>query len=111
MRADAPPDLGGLYDRVRLREEADVVRVGLEVAVVVGDAAAREVAREDLAAGRRLFSAAVVNRRLRASCWRVTTSPQFSQRPERISISDSISSPATASARTGSGSVAAFSSV
>src|SRR4051794_11940193 len=57
------------------------------------------------------FASASPNRRERASSCRPTASLQVADLPERISISDSISSPATASARTGSSSAASFSSV
>ena len=41
-------------------------------------------------------------RRLRRSCWAATASAKVSARPERISISEAISSPAAASASTSS---------
>src|SRR5918995_6754273 len=55
-------------------------------------------------------AAASANSRARASCWRATESAKFSPRLERISISDLISSPATASDRTGSSTAASRSS-
>ena len=55
-------------------------------------------------------SAASRNSRTRASRWRSIASAKLSPRPERISISDWISSPATESASTGSASEASFSS-
>src|SRR5215207_11163810 len=48
------------------------------------------------------WRAAIANSRVRASRCLATASAKFSPRPERISISDLISSPATDSARTGS---------
>ncbi len=55
-------------------------------------------------------SAARANRRTRASRWRSVASAKVSPRPERISISERISSPATESDSTGSASDAARSS-
>src|ERR671921_252481 len=55
-------------------------------------------------------SAASGNSRTRASRWRSIASSKLSPRPERISISDLISSPATDSASTGSAPEASFSS-
>src|SRR5947209_17495524 len=50
VRAHAPPDLRVLGDRTRAVEERDVVLPPLPRAVWVGNAAAREHAREDLGA-------------------------------------------------------------
>ena len=50
MRTHAPPDLRVLGDRAGAVEERDVVLPRLPAAVRVGDAAAREHAREDLGA-------------------------------------------------------------
>src|SRR5262245_24991801 len=50
MRANAPPQLRRLDDRVRLRQEADEVLVGGPIPERLVNAAARECTREDLGA-------------------------------------------------------------
>src|ERR671914_616409 len=63
-----------------------------------------------VAASRAPRSEASRNNRARASRWRSMASPKPLPRPERISISDSISSPATDSASTSSAAAASLSS-